>query len=279
MGKKYGKFTLKDWLIYGSIGGVLGLGIAWGLTDGLDLYYKHKTGLELIDRNAHLKAGVHDVIITDQFYRLLEYEDVKSDNKNYEAIKDTEFSIINGIKKAYEDLNAVNKGIQFNLCAETDKLTEYDIPQKDNVDKKNDLLLYMSPNKMKSSSPNKATMAITDFDHNDFTGELTNETIIFQRDYMAQRWGTSEELADINKFNPINTYAYVLTVHESMHAMGFAHQKGADSIMYPYVTKNSPKTLTKKDIAMIKRYNEVFYNSKYETPDFDSVATEKEMIF
>ena len=62
--------------------------------------------------------------------------------------------------------------------------------------------------------------------------------------------------------------------------MGFAHQKNEDSIMCASITSTSPRALTQKDIVMIQRYNEVFYNSKYETPHLNNMTTnENELAF
>ena len=71
-----------------------------------------------------------------------------------------------------------------------------------------------------------------------------------------------------------NTYAYTITVHEMMHAMGFAHQEEKDSIMYAYLSYKSPKDLTEKDKEMLAKYDEVFYDIKHDVIA-DDAKTEK----
>ena len=109
-------------------------------------------------------------------------------------------------------------------------------------------------------SDNKYVLASTDWDINHFTREMRNENITYKRDALFTVWKEYETLEET--LAPKNSFAYYITTHELMHAMGFAHVDTKDSIMYPYVSLSSPKDLTEKDIQNLATYCTTFYGAE-----------------
>ena len=235
-------------LMVGSAG--IGMGGAFLVTDGVDTYYRNKTdGLVLLREGAHLKEGTHKVIISDQFYQLLTYETAEQDQT----------LAMNGIKKACEVLNENVKGVQFDLCTTVKDCAEkYSLKQVEGAEK-GDITFYLT-NDILDNNPN--VLGNTDWDIEHFSRELKDLNITFRAKAMFTVWSLFPDDKDI--MNPLNTYAYTITVHEMMHAMGFAHQEEKDSIMYALLSYSSPKDLTIKDKQMLAKYDEVFYDIHHE---------------
>ena len=260
MSKKEGfkEFFKYFGLVAGS--GLVGVGLGMALTDGVDAYYRSKTdGLVLLREGAHLKEGTHKVVISDQFYQLLTYETAEQDQT----------LAMNGIKKACEVLNENVKGVQFDLCTTVKDCAEkYSLKQVDGAEK-GDITFYLT-NDILDNNPN--VLGNTDWDIEHFSRELKDLSITFRSKAMFTVWSLFPE--DKEVMDPLNTYAYTITVHEMMHAMGFAHQEEKDSIMYAYLSYKSPKDLTEKDKEMLAKYDEVFYDIKHDVIA-DDAKTEK----
>ena len=245
-------------LFAGAIGG--GLGIGWAATDGVDAYYKSQdNGLALLAPHVHLKKGTHRVVISDQFYEMLTFETEKTDQD----------LAINGIKKAYENLNEHLWGINFELCTTANGLDEYGIKKVDTINKE-DLPLYMTTEIIDN---NKNVLAKTDWDYNYFGRELKEESITFRKTPLFTVYKIYK--TDEETMNPLNTYAYTITTHETLHALGLPHTESKDSIMYPYISLSSPKDLTEKDIEILKTYCTTFYGEK--TAENSSSKLEEEI--
>ena len=226
----------------------LSLGVCSGaLFDGVELYHKHKSdGLVLLKDGAHLKQGMHKVVISDQFYELLTFKTKEVSQK----------LVINGIKTAYDRLNEVNTGIQFELCTTVPKIAQdYSIKQVENFDLKNDILLYMTD---KYIDDRKDVLAKVDCKTDFFTRERTNGSIIFKKDSIFSVWKYYDDSKQT--LAPQNTCVYTLTLHETLHYMGFAHQDDKNSIMYPHASYENTD-LNSEMIEMIQKYNYVNYET------------------
>ena len=237
-----------SWFGLGLVVGAATVGTGLALTDGVDLYYKNKeTGLTMLVDYAHMKKGDHKVVISGQFYDFLTYETPKED----QALA------INGIKKACETLNEYTTNLNFDLCTTVDGLEEYGIRKIDSYSNKYDIPLYLTTETL---GDNKYVLASTDWDIDHFTRELKNENITYKRDALFTVWQEYDTLEET--LAPKNSFAYYITAHELMHAMGFAHVKEKDSIMYPYISLTSPKDLTEKDIQNLTTYCTTFYGAE-----------------
>ena len=244
-----------------TLGGAIGVGGAAALTDGVDAYYRNKTdGLVLLREGAHLKEGTHKVVISDQFYELLTYETTEQDQT----------LAMNGIKTACNTLNENVKGVQFELCTTVKECAEkYSLKQVESVEQ-GDITFYLTRDIL-CNNPNVLGDTVWDIEH--FSRELKDLNITFVAKAMFTVWSLFPE--DKEVMDPLNSYAYTITVHEMMHAMGFAHQEEKDSIMYAYLSYKSPKDLTEKDKQMLAKYDEVFYNIKHEQVADDTAKVEK----
>ena len=217
-----------------------------------DCYKDTVNGIDLIAKGAHLKKGVSRVIITDQFYEIMSYE-----NK----IGAQRF-IMGGIIAAYDRLNEVNTGVQFELCTTVPKVAEdYSIKQIDEIDTKYDILLLMPKELYIDDDKNILGQANHGIDKS--SRELINQTITFRRNRLQLHLKRYKEDPEKDS-DPKNSYAYSITLHETLHAMGFAHTEDKNSIIYPYCGYEN-RDLSQDDIEMIEKYNFVFYGKSKKT--------------
>ena len=228
---------------------VLGIGGAIGLIElKEDIDQRKSNGLALIEDGAHLKQGNHNFVITDEFYSYLKYED-ELDQK----------LVVDSFKQVYKNFNELNSNkLKFTLCTTSEEASKkYDLP-KVNSFSKYDVPFYITEEDIEGKP---STIASTKHDIDYFTRELNNESILFKKNYLFavyNMYDTTEEI-----IAPSNSLAYTVCAHETMHAMGFAHQS-KDSILYPYMP--SPyKDFTEKDKELLVKYNQTFYNA---TPDW-----------
>ena len=204
--------------------------------------------LVLLKEGAHLREGNHRVVITDQFYKLL-----TSDEKMPEKIVNV---TIDAFKEAYDTLNKYNTGIQFELYTTNKELAEkYNVDYIDYFSNK-DIPIYLTEKDINNDSNVAAAL---NWKFNDEKREMINLDIVFKYDtVLTFRNGDTLEETLTTK----NSYTYSITLHETMHGMGFAHQDTKDTVMYPYTSFDTPKDLTDRDIKMLEKYNEVFYSKK-----------------
>ena len=224
-------------------------------------------GLQLVSYNAHLKEGIHRIVLTNSFYDL--YTDGRSTKwQNY---------AINCVKKAYTDLNKYNSGIKFDIYTQNDGLLKYGFKKAETIDYMHDIPLNLTTDPLKSDDGKRSAIAITDYQINDTTRELHNQSITVYKPYVYAIFKSTGKWED--DFVPSNSYFYATLVHETMHAIGFAHQNSKDTVMYPYSGINTAHELTDKDIEMLKTYNTTFYSeTKYETPVFTETPIEETPI-
>ena len=191
--------------------------------------------------------------MTDQFCKLLSYEDTTQEDRDL---------AINGLKEAYTTLNEYNSKLNFNFCTTNKDFAEqYNIPKVNSIGKR-DIPLYLTTDILEN---NKYVMAKTNWDYNSFTYEMKDLSITIKKDCLFQVWKVYETLEET--LTPKNSAAYTIAIHETMHAMGFAHvdPKVAESIMNAYVSYRSPKDLTEFDKQILDKYNVQFYGA---TPTF-----------
>ena len=230
----------------------LSLGICGGaLFDGLETYHIIKSnGLVLLKNGVHLKEGNHKVIITDQFYELLTYQTKES----------SQYLAISGLKAAYERLNEVNTGVQFDLCTTDKELSKkYSIEYTESFDTKNDIPLYLTEEAINNDITVLAKAVTSE---NFVTRETYNNSIIFKKDTIFSTWIYYPNPHQTNA--PKNTSIYSIAMHETLHLMGFAHTDNEYSLLYPEATCDNID-LSKEDIKMIAKYNEVFYGKSKKT--------------
>ncbi len=230
------------------IGAAIGIG---GMNLTLDLVDHHHAsvadGLPLLANGVHLKEGEHNVVITEQFDEMLHFGTTEED----------EFLVVNAFKEAYTTLNNYNSKVNFNLCTQDENLAEkYDIPKVDSIGKQ-DIPLYMTTEVLDN---NKNVMAHTNWHYELFSHELKDLSITFRKNYLLMVW---DELDTIEEtLSAHNAAAYTTAVHESMHAMGFAHIDDRASIMNTYVKPGTPKDVTEYDIYLLDKYNVQFYGAE-----------------
>lgn len=224
---------------------LLGVGTGIVLTDGVDMIASNRSqGIPLLAGGVHLSEGNHRVIVTEQFASLLK-DDTEEDKK----------MIVNAMAKSYDRLNDLCDKIKFDFCTTATSIEELGVKKVENVEEY-DIPLYLTTHVI-DDNPN--VLANTDWNYHHFSRVLYNEAITFRKDAMLtvyKELGTVEETT-----SPLNTFAYTITLHETLHAMGFSHTDNKGSIMYPYISAFSVKDLSKSDEDMIKKYNEVFYNA------------------
>ena len=245
------------------IAGAVGIGGGFLLVDGINKHYeKLSGGLPLLVDGAHLKAGTHKVVIGGQFMEMLKYDTTEEDQD----------LAIRGICKAYENLNQLNsEKLQFKLCTTEDGLEKYGITKVDKIGS-NDIPLYITDQIIDG---NKNIMALTDWDYNDWTRELKDQSITYQKHYLSGVWKMYDTVE--KTLAAENSLAYTITAHESMHVMGFAHYNGEKSLMNTYAKGNNTD-FEECDKRMIAKYNKTFYNavSQYNTT---YVATQPNLKF
>ena len=250
MGKKHFFRELKEILIWAGVivGG--GIGGAGGMKLAFDAQESHfanmSQGLPLLKAGAHIKQGNHNVVITDQFFNVL----------SYNAPQEDQDFAINGIKESYFTLNKYNSKLNFNLCTTVDQVAKrYDIPKIKSIGKQ-DIPLYATDGILEGS---KYVLAKTDWSLDNFTYQMKKLSITYRADALYaynMAYSTKEET-----FNPKNATIYAISLHESMHAMGFAHNNKNRTIMNTYLSLSSPKDLTEYDIEMLDKYNVQFYGA------------------
>ena len=245
----------------------LSLGVCSGaLFDGIEIYHRVKSdGLVLLKNGVHLKEGNHKVVITDQFYELLTYQTKES----------SQYLAISGLKAAYERLNEVNTGVQFELCTTVKELSKkYSVGYTESFDVKNDIPLYLTEEAINN---NITVLAKAVTSENFITRETYNNSIIFKKDTIFSTWIYYPNPHQTNA--PKNTSIYSIAMHETLHIMGFAHTDNECSLMYPEATCDNID-LSKEDIEMIARYNEIFYGKKQkEQNKIENDKAEEYLIF
>ena len=258
MKKKKDDSSEKLMIACGGLAGVFALGmLGYVLYDNIRDSQPSSNGLNLVSYNAHLSPGVHKVILTDSFYQHF------SDNRTE---KYQDFAI-DCVKKAYSDLNTYTTGIKFDLYTQNDGLLKYGFKKAESIDTANDLPIYVSTESLSTDESKASPIAICHHEVNSFSRELHNEYIKVYKPYIYSIFNSGGKTWEQN-FNPSNSYFYATLVHETMHAMGFAHQEKKDSVMYLYSGRTTPHELTEKDIEMIRTYNTTFYKEEIETPVF-----------
>lgn len=261
------KDSFNKYLILGAgavVGGFTVGAIGLTLLDSIRDSQASSNGLNLVSYNAHLKSGVHKVILTNSFYE--NFADGRSE-------KYQDFAIT-CVKKAYEDLNKHITGIKFDIYTENDGLVKYGFKKAESIDLTNDLPIYLSKEPLSGENGKTSAIATTSWQINDVTRELYGEKIVVYNNYVYMIFNASKTWEE--NFVPSNSYFYAALIHETMHAMGFAHQNNNDSVMYPYSGRNTNHELTEKDIDMLKTYDTTFYKEKYEVPNTTSNYTTDE---
>ena len=255
----------KDLLTYLGIGAgaIAGTGLGFGGAKlAIDLIESNVAskgkGLPLLKAGVHLKEGNHRIVIDDQFYEMLTYETTKEDQD----------LAINGIAKAYENLNQLNRGIKFELCTTVPELTNYGLTKVDKVGK-SDIPLFVTTENLDGS---KNVLAHTNWTYNFFNGELKDQSITFRKDALLTVYTTYDAIEET--LAPLNTLAYTVTAHESMHLMGFSHIDDKESIMNTYVSLFSPRDFTEYDKQIIDKYNVEFYHTE---PIYSNTTTSEKI--
>ena len=140
--------TFGIFVLVGGAGAGLGIGGTKLTFDLIDSHHKNKTaGLPLTKPGAHIKEGTHRVVITDNFWQAIinETEEAKQ-------------LVLNGVSKAYEDLNRLNTKLNFELCTTEDALEKYNIKKIDEL-KGDEIMLNVTQDIINN---NKLVSAITD---------------------------------------------------------------------------------------------------------------------
>ena len=245
---------------------VLGLGVLFGgvVAEGsvfaIDIINGKKgKNLPLLSGGIHLREGNHNVVITDQFYSHLKYEN--------QVDKDI---VVNGFKEAYNDLNRYNAGLNFTLCTTNKELaTEYNIPNVSEIGSQ-DIPLYCTTEIIEN---NKNVMASTGYNEAFLTHEMKDVSITFKKDSLFKVWRTYDTVEET--LNVYNTAAYTTCAHESMHAIGFSHIDDHESIMNTYVSYSGSKTFTDYDIKLMDEFNTIFYGTKSQLNQNNAIDTPK----
>ena len=249
--KSLDKF-IKSFGLATGIGSVLGAGSLFVVYDIMEKQNEKKSeGLNLVWKGAHLSKGNHRVVITDQFW--------KAYIPNIDDPIDKEITI-NGMKKAYEDLNAACDGVSFELCTTESEPAKYGVKKIDKL-QKDDIALYVkdiisnSNNVFAQTSFKRAGMFSSENKDISITYKTDALNLVCSKDYLAV---------------PQNAAVYYITVHESMHAMGFAHEEKRDSVMYPqasffkfdyrFLEDPNHTCLTEKDKLALDKYCVQFYD-------------------
>ena len=199
-----------------------------------------------IIKKPHLRAGNHNVILTQSFYDALD--------------KDNQFRcdlVMKGLKECYDTLNEYNRGLHFNLCTQVPELAnDYYIPLV-NETAKDDIFIHGTND---NSLGGKAIgLAETRYDLRSY--ELYNLKITFKLKELYYVWNNYLYSAEKTLNTPHNAAIYSCAVHETMHTMGIPHITDRNSIMNT-VLKGSSKELTEEDIKLLDEYNMNFYGTK-----------------
>ena len=199
--------------------GAVGIPMAGALTYlkvANDINDKKTAGLNLMPGDFHMKKGNHRVVITNQFWEAYIPDASEVDKK----------ITVNGMKKAYKDLNDACSGISFELCTTEDEPTKFGIPKIDKV-KKNDIPLYVED----LIDNNKYVLGNAHCENiNPFTFEIGKLDITYKKEILDAVY--SEKYLNV----PHNAVIYDIAVHETMHCMGFAHNEDKDSVMYKQIS-------------------------------------------
>ena len=215
----------------------------------------------LLAKDIHLKKGTHKVVVCENFYDVLSVRDEKS--KQY---------VFKNIKAAYDRLNEVNTGVQFELCTTSYTVADnYDLKYVDYVDVNSDIVLDMIAGKFEEN-PKAAAIAHCDWDEK--TRELKDLKITLRLKWVNAKWVIKSD--EEKHYAVDNSYIYSVILHEALHTMGFAHQDDENSIMY-YKTKQA-HDFSPEDLEMINKYNEVFYGTKQNIATYSQKQEEPEEL-
>ena len=204
-------------------------------------------GIPLVKGGLHLSKGEHRVVLTDQF---CSYFDQRSDIQQN--------LIMGAFKEVYKNLNEYNSCLDFKLCTTNEDVSKkFFIPKIDAGDiNQTDISFRV---KKESKENENKYIAYTSGTYNTLTREQLDMVITFNDYYMNH---VREIYSDRNQtFSPKNSLLYVVTAHETMHTMGFAHIEDVDSVMYPK-TRADIKDFTEYDKQILDKYNVVFYGAE-----------------
>ena len=265
MGKKIKSFFKNLAIGAATITGGIGLGTGtFFLIDSIERAGGDMNGYKMVHRDAHLKEGVHRIVLTDSFYNLF--------SKRSPALQDY---AIESLKEAYRDLNKYNTGIKFDIYTQNDGLLKYGLKKADTIDSKNDIQLNLIKTTEEKDDPDK-TVAYSTWNLDKSTRELQYESITMEDKFLFVFFDLNETPEET--FVPSNSATYPVIIHETMHCMGFAHRDTPDSIMYPYITLTTPRKLTEADIEILKTYNETYYSKEIETPIIADKKTDEDTM-